>query len=301
MTRIKKFLTNPVVRFGYFSRMGLYNKMNDEKYLKKKYKLIFHKELDLENPKTFNEKLQWLKLHDRKPQYSMMVDKYEAKKYVASIIGEEHIIPTLGVWERFEDIDFSKLPDQFVMKTTHDSGSIVICKDKSSFNIKEAKKKINKSLRRNYYLEHREWPYKNVKPRIIAETYMADVTGILSDYKFFCFNGIPKIMYISKDNSDNPGTDFFDMDFNHLNLKMRDNNSNILPDKPLSFLEMKKYAELLSKGIPHLRVDFYLINNSVYFGELTFYHMAGFQKVTPESWNEKLGDWINLDLGINNE
>lgn len=298
MTKIKKFLTNPVVRFGYFSRMGLYNKMNDEKYLKKKYKLIFHKELDLENPKTFNEKLQWLKLHDRKPEYSMMVDKYEAKKYVASIIGEEHIIPTLGVWERFEDIDFSKLPDQFVMKTTHDSGSIVICKDKSSFNIKEAKKKINKSLRRNYYLEHREWAYKDVKRRILVEKYISDEKQkALIDYKFYCFNGEPKFLYVSEglENHSNAKICFLDLNWSPTAFQRKDFVLfEKLPEKPEHFDEMIEIAKILSKDISFLRVDLYEVNSNVYFSELTFYPTAGYANWNAEQYDYQIGMLLKL-------
>lgn len=177
---------------------GLYDGMDDETFLKMAYKRKFGKELDLNNPVTFNEKLQWLKLNDRKPEYTEMVDKFMAKKYVASIIGQEHIIPTLGVWSRFDDIDFDKLPTQFVLKCTHDSGGLVVCKDKSNLNKKAAKKKIEKSMKTNYYKGGREWPYKNVKPQIIAEEYMEDISGNgLTDYKFYCFNGVPKYLYVS--------------------------------------------------------------------------------------------------------
>mgnify|MGYP000927822232 CR=1 FL=1 len=184
---------------------GFYDKMDDESFLKMAYKRKFGKELDLKNPVTFNEKLQWLKLHDRKPEYTTMVDKYEAKAYIAQKIGEEYVVPTLGVWEKFDDIDFTKLPNAFVLKCTHDSGGLVICKDKSKLDREKARKKINKSLHSNYFGGGREWPYKNVKPRIIAEPLLKDdATKVgeqecLTDYKFFCFGGIPKIVYISKD------------------------------------------------------------------------------------------------------
>ena len=172
----------------YLDSRGFFKFMSDEAYLKFMYKLKMKRKLNLSDPQTFNEKLQWLKIYDRKPEYTTMVDKYEAKKYVADIIGEEYIIPTLGVWDRFEDIDFDELPDQFVLKCTHDSGGLVICRDKSKLDLKAAKKKINKSLKRNYYWIGREWPYKNVRPRIIAEKFMTDPTSDdLQDYKFFFF------------------------------------------------------------------------------------------------------------------
>lgn len=290
---------------------------DDRSYLRILYRLKMGEKLDLEHPKTFQEKLQWLKLYNRRPEYTKMVDKYEAKKYVASIIGEEHIIPTYGVWDNFDEIDFSKLPDKFVLKCTHDSGRVIICKDKTTFDIGYARKRINKALRTNYFLRGREWPYKNVKPRIIAEAFMEEkdqsillkdfevysgnsvkpeMTGNeeLTDYKFFCFDGEPFMMYVSHDRAENPTTDFFDMNYQRLPIRMKDPNSEELPEKPAEFDEMKELARKLSEGHPHLRVDFYVINHQIYFGELTFYHNMGFTKVKPEEWNSKLGDMITI-------
>lgn len=250
---------------------------------------------NLKNPKTFNEKLQWLKLYDRKPIYTTMVDKYEAKKFMAERIGEEYIIPTFGVWDCVEDIDFDALPDHFVLKCTHDCGSVVVCKDKSKFDVAAAKKILNKGMKRNYFWQDREWPYKNVKPRILAEQYIEDTEDdALTDYKFFCFNGIPKVMYISKDHGRNPRTDFFDMEFTHLPIVARDPNAEIPPQKPHQFEEMKRIAGILSKDLAHLRVDFYIANNHLYMGELTFYHMSGIVKISPDEWNLKMGEWIEL-------
>ena len=255
--------------------------------------------MDIDNPTTFNEKLQWLKLHDRKPEYTQMVDKYEAKKYVAEKIGEQYIIPTLGVWDKFDEIDFDSLPNQFVLKCTHDSGGLVVCRDKSKLDFDLVKKKISKSLKQNYFWRGREWPYKNVKPRIIAEKYMEDGENeCLTDYKFFCFGGEPKFMYRSMDKAKDPRTDFFDMDYNRLNMRMRDPNSDIIQQKPENFEKMKELSRILSVGIPHLRVDFYEIGGKIYFGELTFYHCGGFAKVYPEEWMNILGDWITLPINI---
>ena len=279
--------------FNRLDRKEQLNWMPDKLYLQILYRLKFGKRLDLRNPQTFNEKLQWLKLHDRKPEYTRMVDKYEAKQYIAEKIGEEYVIPTLGVWERFEDINFDVLPDQFVLKCTHDSGGLVICRDKSNLDIEAARKKITKSLKRNYYYHGREWPYKNVKPRIIAEQYIEDTAeDALTDYKYFCFHGNPKVMYISKDHGKNPCTDFFDMEFQHLPIKARDPNAEVMPTKPEQHEKMKQIAAVLSKGIPHLRVDFYLVNGKIYIGELTFYHMGGFTQIQPEEWNVRMGSWI---------
>lgn len=295
---LKKYIKDPAYRFEKNSYLGFYDSINDEEYLKRKFKAIMGEELNLDNPQTFNEKLQWLKLYDRKPQYTQMVDKYEVKKYVANIIGEEYIIPTLGVWDKFEDIDFDSLPNQFVLKCTHDSGGLVICTDKNKFDYKSAKKKISKCLKRNYYYLNREWPYKDVKPRIIAEKYMVDESGYeLKDYKLFCFGGEPKLMFIATDRS-NPDEetkfDFYDMDFNHLQIKNGHPNSNKDIPVPNSFEEMKVLASKLSKGIPQIRVDFYNINGKIYFGELTLFHWSGMVPFEPEEWDYKLGEWIEL-------
>lgn len=274
--------------------------INPEKFLKKKFQVRMGYPLDLENPKTYNEKLQWLKLHDRNPDYTTMVDKFAVKKYVADKIGEQYIIPTLGVWDRFEDIDFDKLPNQFVLKCTHDSGGIAICKDKANFDFKAAKKKINKSLRTNYYYSGFEWPYKNVSPRIIAEKYMVDESGYeLKDYKFFCFNGEVKALFIATERQ-KEGTDvkfdFFDENFQHLPFKQGHENAKVTPKKPMCFEEMKTVAETLSKGLKEVRVDLYEVNGKLYFGEMTFFHHGGWTPFEPESWDVTFGEWIDLIL-----
>ena len=212
-----KFFTDPGYRFRKINHLGLYKNMDDAEFLKKNYSAIMKKNLHLENPQTFNEKLQWLKLYDHNPEYTKMVDKYEAKKYVADLIGEEYIIPTLGVWGSFEEIDFDALPNQFVLKCTHDSGGLVICRDKSKLYKNKARKKITRSLQQNFYYRSREWPYKNVKPRIIAEAYMEDTeTEELRDYKFFCFGGNVKALFVAKDRTkvgEETKFDFFDENF----------------------------------------------------------------------------------------
>ncbi|MBQ2818876.1 MAG: glycosyl transferase [Clostridia bacterium] len=272
--------------------------MSDEKFLKKVFKLRLGRKLDLENPQTFNEKLQWLKLYDRKPIYTTMVDKYKVKKYVADIIGEEYIIPTIGVWNNFDEIDFDALPNQFVLKCTHDSGGLIICRDKSKLDINAAREKINKALRRDYYLYSREWPYKAVKPRIIAENYMEDTkTAELRDYKFFCFDGEVKAMFIATDRAskiEETKFDFFDENYNHLPFTNGHPNADVLPEKPEKFELMKELASKLSKGIPYLRVDFYEVDGKIYFGELTFYHWSGFVPFEPTQWDYTLGEWITL-------
>lgn len=268
----------------------------DSLYLKIKYKLIMGKKLNLNNPKTFNEKLQWLKIYDRNPKYTTLVDKYKVREYIKNEIGEEYLIPLLGVYNSFEEIDFDSLPNQFVLKPTHTSGDYFICKDKSKINYSLLKKQVDKWLKRKYYWLHREWPYKNVKPRIICEKFMVDESGVeLKDYKFFCFDGIPKAMFVATDRGIDTRFDFFDMDFKRLPIvKNHYLNGRKEINKPVNFDKMVELAKMLSMGIPHVRVDFYNINGKIYFGELTFYHFSGFEKLEPEKYDEIFGNWIRL-------
>lgn len=260
-------------------------------------------ELDLENPQSFNEKIQWLKLNDRNPKHTMLVDKYEAKRLVAHSIGESHIIPTLGIWDRFEDIDFSILPNQFVLKCTHDSGGLVVCRDKKNFNKKSAKKKINKCLKHNFYYGQREWAYKNIKPRIIAEKYMEDETAKklgnsgLTDYKFFCFNGKPEFVYVScgLENHETAQISFLTMEWEFADFKRNDYQGlNVLPDKPKRFDEMIEYAKKLSENEKFVRIDFYEIGARVYFSEVTYYPCSGFMPFDPIEWDNKIGKLIKI-------
>lgn len=298
MASIKKLLKNPAKIVWILDQYKISKIIPDRAYLKMKYRANFGKKLNLKNPRTYNEKLQWLKLYDRNPEYSRLVDKYEVKPYVAERIGEEFIIPTLGVWDRVEDIDFDALPNQFVLKCTHDSGGLVICRDKSKLNVEEAKKKLNRALHNNFYFSGREWPYKNVKPRILAEEYMEDeVTGELRDYKFFCFDGVAKALFIASDRQtagEEVKFDFFDMDFEHLDFRQGHPNSQEPIAKPQTFEQMWKLAEELSRGYPQLRVDFYEVNGKTYFGELTFFHHNGFMPFDPEEWDVTFGNWIQL-------
>lgn len=298
--KIGECLTNPKTRFMYMSRLGIYNKWSDEKYLKKLYFLNFGKKLDLDNPMTFNEKLQWLKIHDRKPEYTTMVDKYAVKEYVANKIGKEYIIPTLGVWDRFDDIDFDKLPDQFVLKCTHDSGGLAICKDKKNFDIKAAKEKIEKSMKRNYYWLGREWPYKNVPPRIIAEKYMSQTDSEeLNDYKLMCFNSKVKATFVCSNRFSPDGlkVTFYDTDWNRMPFERHYKSASCNICKPKSYEQMVAIAEKLAQGIPFVRVDFYEIEDRPYFGELTFFPGSGLEEFRPAEWDKKLGELIYLSGG----
>ena len=289
-------LTKKIIDAGF--KIRLFHKMSDEKYLKLLYWCAMGKKLNLDNPQTYNEKLQWLKLYDRKDIYTVMVGKHTAKDYVANIIGEEYIIPTLGIWDSFDEIDFGKLPKQFVLKCTHDSGGLVICTDKDTLNIEEAKSKIERCLEADFYAYGREWPYKNVERKIIAEKFMVDESGTeLKDYKFFCFDGEVKAMFIASDRS-NPNEetkfDFFDRDFNHLPFTNGHPNANIDIKKPQGFEKMVELAEKLSKGLPQARIDFYDIYGKVYFGEITFFHWSGTTPFEPEEWDYTFGSWISL-------
>lgn len=269
----------------------------DKIFLKILFRCKFGYKLDLKNPKTFNEKIQWLKLYNRNPLYTTLVDKFSVKEYVAQKIGNQYIIPTLGIWDKFDDIDFNMLPNQFVLKCTHDSGGLAICKDKSNFDIPSVRNKITKSLKQSYYKSFREWPYKDVHPRIIAEKYMEDESGELRDYKFFCFDGVVKSLFIATDRQDksvDTKFDFFDREFHHLPFTKGHPNAKIPPSKPSCFNEMIRLAEILSDGMPHVRVDFYEIYGKVYFGEMTFFDNSGIVAFDPPEYDRMWGEWLNL-------
>lgn len=291
----KSFIKDAKIRL----KNWLYFLLPDKLYLEIKFKKLMGYPLNLKDPKTFSEKLQWLKLYNRRPEYTKMVDKYAVKDYVSNIIGQEYIIPTLGVWDRVEEIDWEGLPSSFVLKCTHDSGGVVICKDKSSLDREAAVKKLSHSFKNNYYKMWREWPYKNVPKRIIAEEYVEPGSGLndLPDYKFFCFDGEVRAMFIATERQVK-GTevkfDFYDSDFHHLPFKQGHENADEMPNKPLNFDLMKELASKLSKGIPHVRVDFYEVDNRVFFGELTLFHFSGMMPFRPEKWDYTFGDMLKL-------
>jgi len=273
--------------------------LSDRTYLKLKFPVLLGYRLNLRNPRTFNEKLQWLKLYDHNPLYTTLVDKAMVKLYVAGKIGQEYLIPTLGVWDSFDAIDFASLPSQFVLKCTHDSGSAVICKDKSSFDMAAAKARLEACLKQDFYRESREWPYHDVPPRILAEPYVSAVDGTTKDYKFFCFNGRPTFMFIASDRyveGTETKFDFFDMDFNFMDFRNGHSNSEVLPEKPQGFEEMKRLAAILSEGIPQVRIDFYEIDGKILFGEYTFCHWGGLVPFEPAEWDLRLGEMLELPM-----
>ena len=293
--KLKRYAHDPYYALGYDMIQKHPHLMSDKFYLSVMWKMVMGYELDWKHPTTFNEKLQWLKLYDHNPLYSTLVDKYRVKQYVADKIGAEHVIPTLAVWKSVDEIDIDKLPDQFVLKCNHDSGSVVVCRDKATFDLEAAKKKLGAALKHNFYWDAREWAYKHVKPVVFAEQYMEDnAEDTLTDYKWFTFSGDPKIMYISHDRGTSPHTNFFDKDFNPLPIKMLDPNSDEKFEKPACFEEMKQLASKLADKFPQVRVDFYVVNDKVYFGEYTFYHNGGYFPVEPGEWNEILGGWVRL-------
>jgi len=296
-SKVKQYMNDPEYRMKRRVSKGKYDDLSDEEFYKTFFKGVFGYELDLEHPVTYNEKLQWLKLYDRKDIYTTMVDKYAVKDYVAGIIGEEYIVPTLGVWDNADDIDFDALPDQFVMKTTHDSHSVIVCKDKSKLDFNAAREKMAAGLRRDYYKKYREWPYKNVPHRVIAEKYLEDrETGELRDYKFYTFNGVVKTLFIvtGRDDPEKTRLDFYDPEFRREDARYRYKNSENGMKKPVNFEKMKELASVLSEGVPYLRVDFYEVDGKIYFGELTFYPGGGFVHFDPQSWDRQMGEWITL-------
>ena len=296
--KIMKYIKRPLEAIPVLSYKGAFKWMPDEMYLKLLFRAIMKKKLDLNNPKTYSEKLQWIKLYDRNPLYTSLVDKYLVKEYVKEKIGEEYIIPTYGVWDSFDEIDFSKLPNQFVMKCTHDSGGLIICRDKTKLDFMRAKRKIEKYLNKSFYWFGREWPYKDVQPRIIIEEYMEDSkTKELRDYKFFAFDGVVRAVFVATERqstSEETKFDFFDENFNHLDLINGHPNADNMPEKPTCFEEMKTLASILSKGLPEARIDFYEVDGRVYFGEITFFHWSGLKPFEPEKWDEVFGSWIKL-------
>ncbi len=277
------------------------NLLPDKLYLELMFKTRLGYKLDLKNPKTFNEKLQWLKLHDRKPIYTTMVDKYEAKKYVADKIGEQYIIPTFGVWDNPDDIDFDALPDQFVLKCNHNSGlGMCICKDKSKLDIEAVRRELWKGYRQDYYKTSREWPYKNVRRKILAEKYLSDDTeNSLIDYKVLCFNGSPKLIELHRGRfTDHQTQDFYDSDWNLTTISQTGvaefQSSNEPFPKPDKLDEMLELSRVLSKEFSHIRVDWYLVNNKLFWGELTFFDGSGLEPFDNISDDKMMGEWIVL-------
>ena len=294
---IKYIARNPESLFMMLGSKGLLNWIPDNVYVYIYSSLSLGYSVNLKKPQTFNEKMQWLKLYDRNSVYTELADKYEVRKHIAKKIGEEYLIPLVGgPWKSVEEIDFSALPNQFVLKTTHDSGGIVFCKDKNNFDIERAKEKLKKHLRRKYYYGKREWPYKGINPQIVAEQYMKDgESENLTVYKIFCFGGEPKIIQtIQNDKTKDESIDYFSPDWTLLDMRQNFPNSDTPMAKPEKLEEMLAIAKSLSEGFPFIRTDLYSINNNVYFSELTFYSDSGSAAFDPPEWDRILGSWIKL-------
>ena len=308
--RVHYVLKNPYAVFVYFNFSKIQRVLPDKSFMKLMVRARLGYKLNLENPRTFNEKMQWLKLYDRKSIYTQMVDKYEAKFLISKIIGEKYVVPNFGVWDSFEEIDFDSLPDQFVLKTTHDCGGVIICKEKEKFDYERAKTDFTKRLKNNFFWQGREWPYKNVKPRILAEKYLSASndsedhfiydpgmeTGI-TDYKIMCFNGKPFCCLVCMGRNSREGLheNFYDTEWNLLPFKRDNPQYKGEIEKPKDYEQMLHFAQKLSEGTKFLRVDFFENNGRLYVGELTFFPASGFDKFIPEEWDLKLGEMIELD------
>lgn len=299
ISKIRRYLFDPNFRFLLNSRrMKKYKKMEDRDYLQKTFECLIGYEPNFCNPTSFNEKLQWLKLYDRKPEYTIMVDKYRVREYITKKIGDQYLIPLIGVWDSPEDIDFTSLPDQFAMKCNHNSGlGMCICSDKSKLDISKVKKNLERGLKEDYYLTGREWPYKDVPRRIVAEQFLQSDDGGLTDYKVHCFNGVPKFVLVCRDRFAKSGLteDFYTPEWEHMDVKRpKIPNSATSIARPEKLDELLRLAGELSKDIPFLRVDFYIVKGKIYFSELTFYPASGFEGYDPPEWDGIFGEWLKL-------
>lgn len=292
----KSFLHHPVrYFFAYLQNHGYLDRLSDKKYCSIVLYSRTGKFPNYKHPLGFNEKMQWLKLYNRKPELTQLVDKLYAKKIVSSVLGSDYVIPTLRIWNSIDEIDFSELPNQFVLKCNHDGG-VIICRNKKSFDFESAKKELSKRISTNYFDHAREWPYKNIKPVIFAEPYVKDRNNDnLPVYKFLCFNGSPRIIQtIQNDKTSNETIDYFDLEWNLLDLRQNYENSPHPFEKPKLLKQMIETANQLCKGYPFIRIDLYQVNDSVKFSEFTLFSDAGFESFHPDYWDRKLGSWITL-------
>lgn len=298
MVKFKKIVEDPSIIIRALNKVGLLNWISDTNYVKWRYRIQHNQSLDLENPKTFNEKLQWLKLNYHNPEYVPLVDKIQVREHISNLVGDEYLIPLIGVWENANDIDWDLMPDKFVLKCSHDSGSVIVCTDKSTFDKKAAITTLNKALGRNYYYAGREWPYKFVKPKVMAEKFLeTSEKDELRDYRFFCFEGEPKFISVDTNinNKSKTRRNLYDLNWNLLDAEItykKDLNNSL--DKPNKLDEMIEISKKLSESLPHVRIDLYNIDDEIYFGEYTFYHQSGLGIIRPNEFDLKLGSWINL-------
>ena len=296
--KVIKGLKNPLLTLTVLLPDRFWAFLGDEAYLKIFFRARMSRRLELKNPKTFNEKLQWVKLYDRRPEYTMMADKYLVRDYIAKKLGPDHLIPLLGVWDDPDQIDFDRLPDQFVLKCNHNSGlGMCICKDKSNLDIQKVKKDLKKGMSQNYFLSGREWPYKNIPRKIICEQFMTNGGQELADYKIHNFNGEPRFILVCADRFSKTGLteDFYTPQWEHMEIKRPalPNATKPIP-KPEQLEQMLAFSRILARDIPFARTDFYVIDGKVYFGEITFFPASGTAPFEPSSWDETFGAWLTL-------
>lgn len=290
---------NEMVTMLYDKSKEIYYKylISDEKLIKKRFKKRLGREVELDNPIKFNDKLQWLKLNWYNPIATKCADKYEVREYVKEKIGQEYLNELYGVYESVDEIDLDKLPNSFVLKATHGSGWNIICRDKNKMDWDAEFKKMRRWLRKNYYWQNREWVYKDIKPRIICEKFLSENNNSsLTDYKFFCFNGKATYCQVIRDRGKNETIDFYDTNWEHMPFNgLRDlPMSSIEYKKPEKYEEMVKLAEKLAGRFPFVRVDLYYVKHKIIFGELTFFPLSGMGKFTPDEWDYKIGSLLKL-------
>lgn len=291
------YFKHPARVFLQQGKGRMFRWMDDETYVKLLYKSVMDEPLHLEDPKTFNEKVQWTKLYDRNPIYTQLVDKLKVRSFVADRVGEEYLVPLLGSWKNADQIQFETLPNRFVLKCNHDSQNVIVCRDKSECNTSEIRKRMKKALKKNYFYVGREWAYRDVEPCVLAEEYLEDESGSLNDYKFFCFDGEPRFMYVASGRQTDFRMDFFDMDFDHLPICGNKPWSDDPISKPECFEEMKTVCAALAKGIAQVRIDLYNVNGRPFFGEMTFYNWNGIARFDPPEWDLKFGNCWDLPTG----
>lgn len=298
--KIKVLMKNPRYVINYIKTNGKFNNLSTREVIELKYKRKMGYKLNLSNPITFNEKLQWLKLNWKDERATICADKYLVRDFVAQRIGSEYLSKLIAVYDSVEEIDFDYLPEQFVLKGTHGSGFNIICREKSNVNWNEKKIEMNRWLNTNYYWNNREPVYKDIQPRIIAEELLHQKdSDELRDYRFFCFHGEPKFIAVDFSITDKSKTrrNIYNLDWNLLDVEIsypRELQVNL--QKPEKLDEMIELSRKLAEGFPHARVDFYYIDDKIIFGEITFFHQNGMAEIKPSKFDEAMGSWINLPI-----
>lgn len=296
LSKARQYVKHPARIYSFLAMRGFTDFVSDELHVRILFRAFFGYKLDLSNPKTFNEKLQWLKLYDRNREYTVMADKLASKAWASSRIGPQFVVPALASWGSAEEISLDDLPDQFVLKTNHDSGGVIVCRDKASFDLSAAKRVLSKNLSRNYYWYGREWPYKDIKPTVFAERYLpTGEDGDLPDFKVLCFDGIPRFIELHRGRASHHTQDWYDCDWNLLDMNQEyaEQSGRSYP-KPDCLGEMLRLSGILSSGVPHLRVDWFVVHGRLYLGELTFFDGSGLTSFDDPSNDLLIGNYIRL-------